>query len=631
MRKVYHLAAHAIIMKVEIRDMYRMRMPGDLEISKDESIIAFTVGRMNRKEDSYLSRIYIHDGKTRAFTSGPKDSSPKFTDDGKYLVYYRSLKEGGEIRRISLDGGESELVAKVEKGASDLKIDGKYVYFMAPVEEKGEDDVKRITRIPFYFNGRGFIYNRRAQIFRVPIRGGKVEKLTDEKNPIGDYDVHRGKIVYSLAEDEKEPFLEHLYLLEGGEKKRISPRMASISSFEISPDGKRIAAFLKFNEKGYAEDPRLYFLPIDGGEYELACEEPIAFGRSLNSDARFGSSRVMQWLNEEEILFIATRRGKQEIMLFSEGRFHRFLGGERSIESFAYSNGKLAFVAQEMNRPGEVYVKTSREKRVTNFNRKFEKLPKAEHFKFKASDGVEVDGWILLPEGKGPHPAILEIHGGPKTSYGHAFMFEFYYLLSRGFAVIFTNPRGSSGYGEDFALRIRGEFGKRDYEAIMEAVEYVKRNYPIDPERLFVTGGSYGGFMTNWIVGHTDIFRAAVTQRSISNQLSFWGTSDIGPWFNRDYIGAGRDLWEGFNAYWDMSPLKYAKSIKTPLLIIHSEEDYRCPVSEAYQMFYALKMNGVETKMVLFPGENHDLSRSGKPKHREIRLKEIADWFEKHM
>ncbi len=210
-------------------------------------------------------------------------------------------------------------------------------------------------------------------------------------------------------------------------------------------------------------------------------------------------------------------------------------------------------------------------------------------------------------------------------------MFDVYYLLSQGFAVIFTNPRGSSGYGDDFALRIRGEFGKRDYEDLIEAIEYVKANYPVDPERLFVTGGSYGGFMTNWIVGHTSIFRAAVTQRSISNQLSFWGTSDIGPWFNRDYIGAGKDLWDGFEAYWEMSPLKYAKGVKTPLLIIHSLEDYRCPVSEAYQLFYALKMNDVPTKLVLFPGENHDLSRSGKPKHREIRLREIADWFKKYV
>ena len=164
----------------------------------------------------------------------------------------------------------------------------------------------------------------------------------------------------------------------------------------------------------------------------------------------------------------------------------------------------------------------------------------------------------------------------------------------------------------------------------MECVDYVLSHYPVDAEKLFVTGGSYGGFMTNWIVGHTVRFRAAVTQRSISNQISFWGTSDIGPWFNKDQIGGGADLWDRFEHYWDKSPLKYARNIKTPLLIIHSEEDYRCPVEQAYQLFYALKMQKKDTKLVLFPGENHDLSRSGKPQHRIVRLKEIAAWFRNH-
>lgn len=622
---------HTIIMKLKLEDMYRMKMPGDLEISPDGKIIAYTVGRMDRKMNEYVSRIYMYDGKVRAFTTGPKDMAPKFTQDGNYIIYYRTLKEGGELRRISLQGGESELVAKLDNGASSIKVDGGYVYFMSSIKEKSDDDVKRIERIPFYFNGVGFLHNRKTQIFRVPVKGGKVEKLTSEENPIGDFDVLNGTIVYSVSENEKEPFMESLYLLENGKKRKISDRVAGISSFKISPSGRKIAVFLRFYEKGYAEDPKLYMIDLKEGKYTLACEESISFGRSLNSDSRFGSARVMQWINDEELLFVAAVNGKQELMIYTHGRFYNFVGGERSIESFSYVDGKLVFIAQKMNRPGEIYIKTNRERRITNMNRYFEKLPKGESFSFESSDGEIVEGWILIPEGKGPYPAVLEIHGGPKTAYGHAFMFEFYYLLSQGFAVIFTNPRGSSGYGDDFALRIRGEFGKRDYEDLMEAIEYVKANYPVDPERLFVTGGSYGGFMTNWIVGHTSIFRAAVTQRSISNQLSFWGTSDIGPWFNSDYIGAGKDLWDGFEAYWEMSPLKYAKSIKTPLLIIHSLEDYRCPVSEAYQLFYALKMNDVPTKLVLFPGENHDLSRSGKPRHREIRLREIADWFKKYV
>ncbi|ADD08206.1 S9 family peptidase [Candidatus Aciduliprofundum boonei] len=613
---------------VKLSDMYRIKLVGDVQVSKDGTKIAYVVARMDKKKNDYLSKIYLYDGKSKAFTSGPKDTMPRFAGDK--IVYVRKGEKKSEIRVISLVGGESRKIAEVEKGVINMKIDGDYVYFLSPVVNKENDDVKRITSIPFYFNGKGFIYNASMQIFRVPLKGGKVEKLSNVDEKISSFDVKNGRIIYSASEDEREPFMENLYILKEGKGERISGRKASISSFRISPDGKKIAAFLSFHDKGFAEHKRLYMLSMEGGDYELACGDKFSFGKSLNSDTRFGGGSVMQWINENEILFIATDRGKQPVFIYSHGKCWKILNGNRSVESFAYAEGTLAFIAQEMNHPADVFIKRDRERRITNLNR-FLKLPKGEHFTVKVSDGEEVEGWLLLPEGKGPHPAILEIHGGPKTSYGHAFMFEFYYFLSQGFAVIFTNPRGSSGYSEEFALKIRGDFGNRDYKDLMEALDFVLENYSIDKKKVFVTGGSYGGFMTNWIVGHTDRFRAAATQRSISNQLSFWGTSDIGPWFNKDYIGAGKDLWEGFENYWSMSPLKYAKNIKTPLLIIHSEEDYRCPISEAYQLFYALKMQGVDTKMVLFPHENHDLSRSGKPKHREIRLKEIVDWFKEHM
>ncbi len=612
---------------LKIEDMYRMRMPGDVQTSQEGTVV-FVVGRMSRSKDRYLSSIYTWDGKLKRLTTGDRDSMPRI--QGREVFFVRSLEKGAEIRRISLDGGESTVIAKVEKGVVDIQVDGGYVYFLSPVVEKGKDDVKRITSIPFYFNGKGFIHNMQLQIFRVPTKGGKVQQLTNEEVKIRGFDVRNGTLVFSASDNELEPFMEHIYLWKDGKVKKISKRRASVSAFSLSPSGKKLALFLSFHEKGFAEDRALYSLSLKGGDYQQLCQQKFSLGNSLNSDSRFGGTRVMQWMDEESILFLVTERGRAPLYLYSQGKCWKFLDGERSIETFHYSSGTLAFVAQEINRPGEVYVKREREKRITNFNRKFASLPVPQKFSFKASDGEDIDGWILIPEGKKKHPAILEIHGGPKTSYGHAFMFEFYYLLSQGFAVVFTNPRGSSGYGEDFALRIRGGFGDRDYKDIMEAVDFILKNYPIDEKRLFVTGGSYGGFMTNWIVGHTSRFRAAVTQRSISNQLSFWGTSDIGPWFNQDYIGAGKDLWEGFEEYWKMSPLKYAKSIKTPLLIIHSEEDYRCPVSEAYQLFYALKMNGVDTKLVLFPGENHDLSRSGKPKHREVRLREIAGWFLKY-
>ncbi len=191
------------------------------------------------------------------------------------------------------------------------------------------------------------------------------------------------------------------------------------------------------------------------------------------------------------------------------------------------------------------------------------------------------------------------------------------------------NPRGSDGRSEKFAIEIKGKYGERDYKDLMEGLEYAVENFKIDRSRFGVTGGSYGGFMTNWIVGHTNVFKAAVTQRSISNQISFFSTSDIGPEFNGDQIG-GTPL-ENLEHYWDKSPLKYVERIKTPLLIIHSDEDYRCPVEQAYQLFTFAKFYNKNVEMAIFPGENHELSRSGKPKHRIKRLKLINDWFLKYL
>lgn len=203
-------------------------------------------------------------------------------------------------------------------------------------------------------------------------------------------------------------------------------------------------------------------------------------------------------------------------------------------------------------------------------------------------------------------------------------------LADKGYAVLFTNPRGSHGYGQTFVNAVRGDYGGMDYADIMSGVDYVLEHFDfIDETRLGVTGGSYGGFMTNWIVGHTDRFKAAVTQRSISNWLSFYGVSDIGYFFTEWEVGC--NVWDDPERLWHHSPLKYVKNIQTPLLILHSEKDYRCPIEQAEQLFIALKHLKRETKLVRFPEANHDLSRSGPPALRLERLNHIVGWFEQHL
>ncbi|MBQ2086176.1 MAG: S9 family peptidase [Oscillospiraceae bacterium] len=249
------------------------------------------------------------------------------------------------------------------------------------------------------------------------------------------------------------------------------------------------------------------------------------------------------------------------------------------------------------------------------------------------SEGWDIDGWVLKPIGydsEKRYPAVLDIHGGPKTVYGEIFFHEMQYWAGLGYFVFFCNPIGSDGRGDEFA-DIRGKYGTCEFKNIMDFTDEVLKRYPqIDENRVCVTGGSYGGFMTNWIVGHTDRYCCAATQRSISNWISFEGVSDIGPMFTRDQQCADLFSKPDLEKLWWHSPLKYADDVKTPTLFIHSDQDYRCPFEQGIQFFTALKTRDVECRMAVFHGENHELSRGGMPEHRVRRLKEITDWFNSH-
>jgi dipeptidyl aminopeptidase/acylaminoacyl peptidase len=275
------------------------------------------------------------------------------------------------------------------------------------------------------------------------------------------------------------------------------------------------------------------------------------------------------------------------------------------------------------------------EEQITDFNewiKREKKIAIPEKLTIESEPGVFIDGWVLMPvdfiQDK-KYPAIIDIHGGPKTVYGEVFYHEMQFWANEGYFVFFCNPRGSDGKENEFS-DIRGKYGTIDYDDIMRFTDAVLEKYPqIDDKRVGVTGGSYGGFMTNWIIGHTDRFRAAASQRSISNWISMFSTTDIGYYFADDQIGA--TPWSNQDKLWEHSPLKYADRVKTPTLFIHSEEDYRCWLAEGIQMFTALKYHGVESRLCMFRGENHELSRSGKPKHRIRRLTEITEWFNKHL
>jgi dipeptidyl aminopeptidase/acylaminoacyl peptidase len=308
------------------------------------------------------------------------------------------------------------------------------------------------------------------------------------------------------------------------------------------------------------------------------------------------------------------------------------VGGERSVEAFEVHGDTIVFTAMENSRLPELYASDGTIRALTSFNAKAREdldLLAPEHVAFPASDGAPIEGWILRPRKEGKVPLILYVHGGPKTAFGHAYMHEFQVFAAKGYAVLYVNPRGSDGYTEAFA-DIRKHYGERDYQDLMEAADHAIARYPfVDGSRTAVAGGSYGGFMTNWIIGQTTRFKAAVTDRSIANWWTFWATSDIGPYFTKDQVGV--DPWDDEETTLAKSPIRYVRNATTPLLIVHSFEDLRCWHVEALQMFTALKYYGKEVEMVLVPKENHDLSRAGKPKHRVARLKAYLRWFDGHL
>jgi dipeptidyl aminopeptidase/acylaminoacyl peptidase len=315
--------------------------------------------------------------------------------------------------------------------------------------------------------------------------------------------------------------------------------------------------------------------------------------------------------------------------------------GEVHVRDFSTddSSSTLAILMADATRPQEIFVlstnQTGELRQVTGVNDALFNeltLAKPEYLSYAGADGWPIDGWVLKPHDFDPtkkYPLVVEIHGGPNTQYGYGFFHEMQMLVAEGYIVLYTNPRGSCGYGYDFANAVRGAWGEKDSFDILNGVdELVKRGY-IDEQRLGVTGGSYGGFMTNWLIGHDDRFKVAITDRCVTNMASMFGSSDIGWDLAEDNLDTAP--WENLDKYMHMSPIKYVQNIHTPLLIIHSDQDLRCNIEQAEQLFTALKWMGREVQLVRFEGQSHGLSRGGHPHSRLERLRHIKNWFAKYL
>lgn len=641
-------------------DLTRLRFVSDARVSPDGRTVAFVVTTLSEERDEYLSQIWLVDtagGEPRRFTAGPlRDTAPRWSPDGTRLAFVseRDAKKKGQLYVMPVAGGEPTRLTDLRHGVSapEWSPDGTRLAFISRVggwvEPESEEEKRKsrpprvITTLKYRFNGEGFTYDRRPQIFTVAADGGEPRQMTegdyDHADPTWSPDGRTLAFAAARHDERDHDDASDIWLVpaEGGAPRRLTDTRGPAGHPAFSPAGHVVAYLGRASRNAFGRNIRLFTVPVAGGAPQCRTE---GFDRSCGP---LGVPPL--WSADGGALTLAAE-DQGTLGLFrvevGGGPPRCLVGGERVVGSYSASRdgSVLAFTASDPGAPSALFVcgaDGGGERQLTDFNREWTRevtLARPERFRFERA-GFTVDAWIMKPHGFEPgrrYPLLLNVHGGPHAQYGYPFFDEFQVQVGAGYGVLYANPRGSQGYGEAFTSAVVGDWGGGDAADVQAALDEALRRFDwIDPERLGVLGGSYGGFMTSWIVGHSKRFRAACSERAVNVQTSMFGTSDIGFVFNQVELG-GILPWEDTAKYLERSPLTYAKDITTPLLILHSEDDLRCPIEQAEQLFVALKTLRREVVFVRFPDENHELTRSGKPRHRLERFRILLEWFAKHL
>jgi dipeptidyl aminopeptidase/acylaminoacyl peptidase len=525
-----------------------------------------------------------------------------------------------------------------------------------PVDSRRFDGMQ-IVDFPYKRNGSGFIPNRReprewnaSQIWRQASDDTVKIQLTDQvyshRNAVvspdgrwiafsADPELRTDSVIqaerdsiarlpYDAARDEAPRNDSDVFLVpaNGGEPRRLTTMDGSERGILWSPDSRQIGFV---SSLARTSSSRIWIVDARGGE-----------PRNVLGDWRYEPQDV-DWMPDGKLVMSASIGGRTALFHVDprNGEITEVISGRRRISGFSYDEDfrKVAFVATSVDKPTELFVADidgRNERRLTGFNEALNQeiaWPGAERFTYESVGGLEIEAWLQFPYGYEPgkrYPLVLYIHGGPHSAYGEGWFDEFHNLTGAGMFVLYTNPRGSSGYGADFTYSTRGRWGMEDYEDLMKAVDLVIQRDDVDPERLGVTGGSYGGFMTAWVTTKTDRFAAAQTDRMISNWFSWYGTSEAQSLTEFEFYGKP---WDNPDLYWELSPIKYVANVTTPTLMVQSEEDHRTPMTDAEQWFMSLRKRGVPVEFVRYPRSTHDLSRTGEPWLLVDRLGRLRDWF----
>lgn len=639
--------------------MSKVLKPSDFElftavahvsINKPHSnMVAFTAVKPSITSNDYLSRVEVYNLEkgVNVFTSqGGKDALPRWSPDGSKL-YYLSVGSDGKHQLVEhIVGDGSRAVFVLDKPIKDYRVcgDGTAFMLMQDYRETPDPDYIYTNAIQVWHDGVGFTYHTVTRLYRVDLHSGSMDPVTGLEGDVIAFDVDRECCVgvVAIAERREAPFLSRLYLLDARTLKLDPLLSEEYFVMSVSVEGSLAALAAHRMERGLTSHLRLMVVDLSKKEvvrYETPMGKAVV-GVVYNDVGGPAFTLPKPRVFDERVYFTLSEGGRNTLYVWEPGLDYRpLILDEAVVLDFDVDGSRVVYVRSDDATPLELYkldLSTMSEARLTNYNKWLSqyRLSKPKYFRFEASDGAPVEGWVMEPverkhEVNGKSPAILVIHGGPKNKYGYSFMFEYQLLAASGYYVIYMNPRGSDGYSEEFA-DIRYHYGERDFMDLMEGLDHVLKNHPqIDPGRLGVGGISYGGFMTNWVITHTDRFKAAVSEDGISYWLGDYGVTDIGFIFVPDQIC--ETPIKNPEVLEVKSPTHYVENVKTPVLFIHGLNDYRCYIDQALVMYTALRHLGKEAAIALFKDSPHAFSMVGKPSTRLKRYELLLRWYEKHL
>ena len=666
-------------------DLLRLRWIADPRISPDGARIAYVLVTVNEKEDRYDTSIWEVDAREGAsphpLTAGPRDSSPRWSPDSGALAFLRAgEKEPAQIWILAMSGGEGRKLTDLPKGASPAvwSPDGRTIAFTSSTtaadleeqkkgktaagkeEKEKKSDVKIVTRALYRDNDEGLLdLDAHDHVWTVPADSAEMpaaaKPITSGRFDEGGLFWSRdGSRVYFTSDRQEEPYYKpadsNLYSVPaaGGTLETVIDIDGPVFAVAPSPD-RRSFLFAGWvnpaHERSYTRADA--FLFRDGRAEDLTGPSDIEIGNDIIGDQHpprggEGSSPLVWTAAGDAFVVAATEHGRSNLVRvdLATKRIEPVTTGDHEIVAYSATpdGGRFAVTIDDAMRPTELYLFEAASRRLVRLTHENDALfdtldlTRPEKITYASFDGTKIDAWVVKPPGFDPrkkYPLILNIHGGPHTAYGETFFHEFHWMAAKGYVVLAPNPRGSTSYGQDFGNVIQYAYPGDDDKDLMAGVdELIRRGY-VDEKKMGVTGGSGGGLLTNWTITQTNRFAAAVSQRSIGDWAAFWYSTDFTlftPFWFRKYP------FQDPEEYRKRSPVTYIENVHTPLMLIEGEADLRTPTDAGGgTMFRALKALHKPTVMVLFPGETHELSRSGKPSHRIARLRHIVNWFDKYL